>query len=77
MIQYGVIHREERYLERLFGEEYLSCKRTTGVGSEVIALYSLALPVSAALLFLLEPMVGSTRMAVRSLRQVWVLASTM
>ena len=29
VIQYGVIHREERYLERLFGEEYLSYKRTT------------------------------------------------
>ena len=28
-IQYGVIAREERYLERLFGEEYLSYKRTT------------------------------------------------
>lgn len=29
VIQYGVIAREERYLERLFGEEYLSYKRTT------------------------------------------------
>jgi protein-S-isoprenylcysteine O-methyltransferase Ste14 len=29
MIQYGVITREERYLERLFGEEYLSYKQTT------------------------------------------------
>ena len=28
VIQYGVIAREERYLERLFGEEYLSYKRT-------------------------------------------------
>jgi protein-S-isoprenylcysteine O-methyltransferase Ste14 len=29
VIQYGVIAREERYLERLFGAEYLSYKRTT------------------------------------------------
>jgi protein-S-isoprenylcysteine O-methyltransferase Ste14 len=29
VIQYGVIAREERYLERLFGEEYLSYKQTT------------------------------------------------
>ena len=29
VIQYGVIAREERYLERLFDEEYLSYKRTT------------------------------------------------
>jgi protein-S-isoprenylcysteine O-methyltransferase Ste14 len=29
VIQYGVIAREERYLERLFGEEYLSYKRAT------------------------------------------------
>jgi protein-S-isoprenylcysteine O-methyltransferase Ste14 len=29
VIQVGVIAREERYLERLFGEEYLSYKRTT------------------------------------------------
>ncbi len=29
VIQLGVIAREERYLERLFGEEYLSYKRTT------------------------------------------------
>jgi len=29
VIQYGVILREEPYLERLFGEEYLSYKRTT------------------------------------------------
>src|SRR5215218_9894118 len=29
MIQYGVITREERYLERLFGEDYLTYKRTT------------------------------------------------
>jgi protein-S-isoprenylcysteine O-methyltransferase Ste14 len=29
VIQYGVIAREERYLEQLFGEEYLSYKRTT------------------------------------------------
>jgi protein-S-isoprenylcysteine O-methyltransferase Ste14 len=29
VIQYGVIAREERYLERLFGEEYRSYKRTT------------------------------------------------
>jgi protein-S-isoprenylcysteine O-methyltransferase Ste14 len=29
VIHYGVIAREERYLERLFGEEYLSYKRTT------------------------------------------------
>jgi protein-S-isoprenylcysteine O-methyltransferase Ste14 len=29
VIQYGVIAREERYLERLFGEEYLSYKRST------------------------------------------------
>jgi protein-S-isoprenylcysteine O-methyltransferase Ste14 len=29
VIQYGVIAREERYLERLFGEEYVSYKRTT------------------------------------------------
>jgi protein-S-isoprenylcysteine O-methyltransferase Ste14 len=29
VIQYGVIAREERYLERPFGEEYLSYKRTT------------------------------------------------
>jgi protein-S-isoprenylcysteine O-methyltransferase Ste14 len=29
MIQYGVITREERYLERMFGEEYLSYKQTT------------------------------------------------
>ena len=29
VIQYGVIAREERYLERLFGKEYLSYKRTT------------------------------------------------
>lgn len=29
VIQYGVIAREERYLERLFGEEFLSYKRTT------------------------------------------------
>ncbi len=29
VIQYGVIAREEHYLERLFGEEYLSYKRTT------------------------------------------------
>jgi protein-S-isoprenylcysteine O-methyltransferase Ste14 len=29
MIQYGVITREERYLERLFGEEYLSYKQAT------------------------------------------------
>jgi protein-S-isoprenylcysteine O-methyltransferase Ste14 len=29
VIQCGVIAREERYLERLFGEEYLSYKRTT------------------------------------------------
>jgi len=29
VIQYGVIAREERYLERLFGEDYLTYKRTT------------------------------------------------
>jgi protein-S-isoprenylcysteine O-methyltransferase Ste14 len=29
LIQYGVIAREERYLERIFGEEYLSYKRQT------------------------------------------------
>jgi protein-S-isoprenylcysteine O-methyltransferase Ste14 len=29
VVQYGVILREERYLERLFGEEYLTYKRTT------------------------------------------------
>ena len=29
VIQYGVIAREERYLERLFGEDYLAYKRTT------------------------------------------------
>jgi protein-S-isoprenylcysteine O-methyltransferase Ste14 len=29
VIQYGVITREERYLERLFGEQYLSYKQTT------------------------------------------------
>jgi protein-S-isoprenylcysteine O-methyltransferase Ste14 len=29
VIQYGVIAREERYLERLFGEGYLSYKRST------------------------------------------------
>jgi protein-S-isoprenylcysteine O-methyltransferase Ste14 len=29
VIRYCVIAREERYLERLFGEEYLSYKRTT------------------------------------------------
>ena len=29
VIQLGVIAREERYLERLFGDEYLSYKRTT------------------------------------------------
>jgi len=29
VIQYGVIAREERYLERLFGEDYLADKRTT------------------------------------------------
>jgi protein-S-isoprenylcysteine O-methyltransferase Ste14 len=29
VIQYGVVTREERYLERLFGEEYLSYKQTT------------------------------------------------
>jgi protein-S-isoprenylcysteine O-methyltransferase Ste14 len=29
VIQYGVIAREERYLERLFGEEYLSFKQAT------------------------------------------------
>jgi protein-S-isoprenylcysteine O-methyltransferase Ste14 len=29
MIQYGVITCEERYLERLFGEEYLRYKQTT------------------------------------------------
>jgi protein-S-isoprenylcysteine O-methyltransferase Ste14 len=29
VIQYGVIAREERYLERLFGEEYLSYERST------------------------------------------------
>jgi len=29
VVQYGVIVREERYLERLFGEEYLSFKRST------------------------------------------------
>jgi protein-S-isoprenylcysteine O-methyltransferase Ste14 len=29
VIQYGVIHREERYLERLFGDEYLSYKQRT------------------------------------------------
>jgi protein-S-isoprenylcysteine O-methyltransferase Ste14 len=29
VIQLGVIAREERYLERLFGEEFLSYKRTT------------------------------------------------
>jgi protein-S-isoprenylcysteine O-methyltransferase Ste14 len=26
VIRYGVIEREERYLERVFGEEYLSYK---------------------------------------------------
>ena len=29
VIQYGVSAREERYLERLFGEDYLTYKRTT------------------------------------------------
>ena len=29
LMQYGVILREERYLEGLFGDEYLSYKRTT------------------------------------------------
>jgi protein-S-isoprenylcysteine O-methyltransferase Ste14 len=29
VIQYGVIEREERYLEGLFGEDYLAYKRTT------------------------------------------------
>jgi protein-S-isoprenylcysteine O-methyltransferase Ste14 len=29
VIQYGVIAREERYLERLFGDDYLNYKRTT------------------------------------------------
>ena len=29
VIRYGVIAREERYLERLFGEDYLAYKRTT------------------------------------------------
>ena len=29
VIRYGVIAREERYLERLFGEDYLVYKRTT------------------------------------------------
>ena len=29
VLQYGVIAREERYLERLFGEDYLTYKRTT------------------------------------------------
>ena len=29
VIRYGVIAREERYLERLFGEHYLTYKRTT------------------------------------------------
>ena len=29
VIQYAVIAREERYLERLFGEDYLAYKRTT------------------------------------------------
>jgi protein-S-isoprenylcysteine O-methyltransferase Ste14 len=29
VIQYGVIAREERYLEGLFGEHYLTYKRTT------------------------------------------------
>lgn len=29
VIEYGVIAREERYLERLFGEEYLAYKQTT------------------------------------------------
>ena len=29
VIQYGVIAREERYLEGLFGEDYLTYKRTT------------------------------------------------
>jgi protein-S-isoprenylcysteine O-methyltransferase Ste14 len=29
IVQYGVIAREERYLERLFGEEYLRFKRRT------------------------------------------------
>jgi protein-S-isoprenylcysteine O-methyltransferase Ste14 len=38
VIRYGVIAREERYLESLFGAEYLSYKRTTRRGSDVIAL---------------------------------------
>ena len=29
VIHYGVIAREERYLGRLFGEDYLTYKRTT------------------------------------------------
>ena len=29
LMQHGVIPREERYLERLFGNEFLSYKRTT------------------------------------------------
>ncbi len=29
LMHFGVILREERYLEALFGEEYLSYKRTT------------------------------------------------
>ena len=29
VVQYGVITREERYLERLFGDEYLSYKQRT------------------------------------------------
>ena len=29
LMQYGVILREERYLEGLFGDEYLSYKRAT------------------------------------------------
>jgi protein-S-isoprenylcysteine O-methyltransferase Ste14 len=29
LMQYGVILREQRYLEGLFGDEYLSYRRTT------------------------------------------------